>query len=50
MYTGFMITVNVFLFQLILGETPVALDTLFLLQHTAADDAERETENRNSNG
>ena len=48
-YTGFMIIVNGG-FQTILGEAPVALDALLLLEHTAADDAEGEAENRNSNG
>ena len=42
-YTGFMIIVNGG-FQTILGEAPVALDTLLLLQHAAGDQADREEE------
>ena len=43
-----MIIVNV-VFQQILGKAPIALDALFLLEHTAADDAKGEAENSNSN-
>ena len=46
---GFMIIVNVLLHLIFLRETPVALDTLFLLQHTATDDAKGEKQHCHSN-